>query len=678
MIKYRTEIDGLRTVAVIPVILFHLGYGFAKGGFYGVDVFFVISGYLITKILTDNIENGTFSMYQFWIRRVKRLLPLLLTVILTTLFVAPLLFKPIVKDISNDVFPSLFSYFNFHALFNFGDYWGGEAEQSLFLHTWSLSVEEQFYLIYPFFLLFAHRYFKNFVIPILTITIVSLVLFTFFLLNKDVNIAFYLLPTRIWELSLGGLVGVINKNKFAQYNSKNTLQTYLPIIGISLIGYAYLFSGKTIGFFAVFPVIGSALIILFCSPKDIVGKLLSSKVLVFIGKISYSLYLWHWIIILLCKNLPQYFYFMNRHILNGLIVFLTFLLAYLSYTFIENKTRNYKHTPKIVLAGIALIVGITFYLQSEFYNPYYKTKYNKQIVYFSYYNIAPNAKKPDTLNTFYYNVSSPLRLQKFNDAYKKEGIITNNKNGIPKIILLGDSHGVMWSKLLNEISDELNVTISFYTANAFTPFFNLNDINSQVASKSFNKVQRTEYAKSFVENVEKWKPQLVIIATRWENNINDERFYDLLGFLEKRNIQVLLLNQPPVLTFMGDKTNPSQFFTYLGIQPVEGYNLMEVKYPIVAKRNNELRTIASKYTQVSIYDAYNNMIENNKVKISLNKDVLYYDDDHLNYYGTLIHKANISSMIKNIINLNNNLQTQEDETGSLPRHLQEMDSSEGK
>lgn len=664
MIKYRAEIDGLRTVAVIPVILFHLGYGFAKGGYYGVDVFFVISGYLITKILTDNIENGTFSMYQFWIRRVKRLLPLLLTVILTTLFITPLLFKPIVKDLSNDVFPSLFSYFNFHALFNFGDYWGGKAEQSFFLHTWSLSVEEQFYLIYPVFLFFVHRYFKNFVIPILTITIVSLILFAFFLFNNEVNTAFYLLPTRIWELSIGGLVAVINKNKFSQYNTTHTLQTYLPIIGISLIGFAYLFSGKTIGFFAIFPVIGSALIILFCSPNDILGKILSSKVFVFIGKISYSLYLWHWIIILLFKNLPHYFYLINRHILNGLIVSLTILLAYLSYTFIENKTRNYKHTPKIVLAGIALIVGLTFYFQSDFYNPYYKTKYNKQTVYFSYYNIAPKVFNPDTLNPFYYNVRSPLRLQKFKEAYKTEGIITNNKNGIPKIILLGDSHGVMWSKLLNEISDELNVTISCYTANANTPFFNINDINSQEETKSFTKIQRTEYAKSIVENIERWKPQVVILATRWENNIKDKRFYDFLDFLEKRKIKVLLLNQPPVLSFMGDKINPSQFFTYLGIEPIEGYNLIEVNHPIVAKRNNELRTLTSKYTNVSIYDVYNNMIENNKVKISLNKDVLYYDEDHLNYYGTLIHKENISAMIKNIINLNNNLQKQEDQNGS--------------
>ena len=192
MIKYRTEIDGLRTVAIIPVILFHLGYSFLKGGFYGVDVFFVISGYLITKILTEDIQNGNFSMPHFWLRRVKRLLPLLLTVILVTLIIAPfVLYKPFVKDISNDIFPALFSYFNFHALYDFGNYWGGKAEQSLFLHTWSLSVEEQFYLLYPFLLYFAYKYFKNFTVPILIITIVSLFLFFFYSkINQDFDFAF--------------------------------------------------------------------------------------------------------------------------------------------------------------------------------------------------------------------------------------------------------------------------------------------------------------------------------------------------------------------------------------------------------------------------------------------------------------------------------------------------------
>ena len=502
MIKYRTEIDGLRTVAIIPVILFHLGYSFVKGGFYGVDVFFVISGYLITKILTDDIQNGNFSMPRFWLRRVKRLLPLALTVILVTLIIAHfVVYKPFVKNISKDIFPALFSYFNFHALYDFGNYWGRKAEQSLYLHTWSLSVEEQFYLLYPFLLYFAYKYFKNFTVPILIITIVSLFLFFFYSkINQD--FAFYMLPTRIWELSIGGLIGVIKKPVIKNEN-------YLPIIGIFFIITSYLIRSNILYFL---PVIGAALIILFSTPNDIIGKILSTKPFVFIGKISYSLYLWHWVIIVLFKNLQYQFQEINHHLLNGLIILLTFLLAYLSYTFIENKTRNYQHTPKIVLAGITIIAGITLYYQSDFYKPYYNSKYNQSTYYVSYYDISPTPFVQDTNDPIWYNVTRPIRLPEFNDVYKKEGIITNKKNGTPKIILIGDSHGVMWGKLLDEISDELNVTLSCYTSNGSMPFFNMDNINLQDKNKYYTKIQRIKYAKSIVENIEKWKPKVIVLA----------------------------------------------------------------------------------------------------------------------------------------------------------------------
>lgn len=646
MIKYRTEIDGLRTVAIIPVILFHLGYSFVKGGFYGVDVFFVISGYLITKILTDDIQNGNFSMPRFWLRRVKRLLPLALTVILVTLIIAHfVVYKPIVKDISKDIFPALFSYFNFHALYDFGNYWGGKAEQSLFLHTWSLSVEEQFYLLYPIFLYFAYKYFKNFTVPILIITIVSLFLFFFYLkINQDFNFAFYMLPTRIWELSIGGLIGVIKKPIIKNEN-------YLPIIGIFFIVISYLIRSNIL---YIIPVIGAALIILFSTPNDIIGKVLSTKPFVFIGKISYSLYLWHWVIIVLFKNLQYQFQEINHHLLNGLIILLTFLLAYLSYTFIENKTRNYQHTPKIVLSGIAIIAGITLYYQSDFYKPYYNSKYNQSTYYVSYYDISPTPFVQDTNDPIWHNVIRPIRLPEFNDVYKKEGIITNKKNGTPKIILIGDSHGVMWGKLLDEISDELNVTLSCYTSNGSMPFFNMDNINLQDENKYYTNIQRIEYAKSIVENIEKWKPKVVVLACRWDN-LNEKakkQLDDLLLYIEKRNVHVSLFTQPPVLDFVENK-NAGQYFAYIGIKPNIGYNFLEMNNSNVKKSNDYIKSLALKYSNVSVYDVYKNMVSDNKIKISFNNDLLYFDDDHLSYYGAAMHKQNILSKINSIINLNN-------------------------
>ena len=649
MMKYRSEIDGLRTVAVVPVILFHMGYSFVKGGFYGVDVFFVISGYLITKILTDDIENGSFSMYRFWLRRVKRLLPLLLTIIFVTLIFTPLfVFKPDIKDISKDVFPALFSYFNFHALYDFGNYWGGTAGNSFFLHTWSLSVEEQFYLLYPFFLFFAHKYFKSFITPILIITIASLLLFFFYVkINNDVDTAFYMLPTRVWELTIGGLSGLIKLQNFKYLKLKNVV--YLPIIGVLFILISFLLGNRELW---ILPVIGASLIIVFCTPKDIIGKILSTSIFVFIGKISYSLYLWHWVIIVLSKNFQYQLQHINHHILNGLIILLTFLLAYLSYTFIENKTRNYIHTPKIVLAGIVLITGLTLYFQSDLFNAYYNSKYNRSTYYVSYYDISPTQVVQNTNTPIWHDVIGPLRLPQFSDSYKKEGIITNKKNGTPKIILLGDSHGVMWAKLLNEISDELSVTLSCYTSNASNPFFNIENINSQDGNKYYTKNERIDYAKSIIENIEKWKPEIVVLACRWDHLNEKKQINELLLFLEKRNIKVLLFTQPPILNFMKNK-NANQYFTYLGLNPIEGYNVVEVSNPKVTKGNDYLKSLVSKYSTVSVYDVYENMIFDNNVKVSFNKDVLYFDEDHLSYTGTLIHKQNILSKINSIINSKN-------------------------
>jgi hypothetical protein len=131
---------------------------------------------------------------------------------------------------------------------------------------------------------------------------------------------------------------------------------------------------------------------------------------------------------------------------------------------------------------------------------------------------------------------------------------------------------------------------------------------------------------------------------------------ELMSYLEKRNISVLLFTQPPVLNFMNDK-NASQYFTYLGLKPVSGYKLIEVNNSSVEITNNYIKSLEKKYSNVSIYDVYENMILNNKVKISLNNEVLYFDDDHLSYYGTFIHKENISSEINSIINLNHKNKT---------------------
>ena len=648
MTNYRPEIDGLRTVAVLAVILFHLNSNFLIGGYYGVDVFFVISGYLITGILTKSIENGNFNMSDFWLRRVKRIIPLLLVVIITTTLVLPfLIFRPVLEldGIFKDIIPAIFSYFNFHAYFNFEDYWGQTGDKSFLLHTWSLSVEEQFYLIYPFVLIVIHKYFKKFLIPLILITIISHGLFIYFVSIKT-QLVFYMLPFRIWELSIGGIITCLPKT-FINPKNYNKL---LPILGLILILISYFFASTSISYIAILPVFGSFLIIYFSTGKDILGKILSSKIFVHIGKLSYSLFLWHWPVIVLYKNLEFKFLDINRFYIYLIIIVITYVLSCLSYKLIETKARNYKKTPKLVLAGIGVCIALITFYKSSYFSIYYPSSYDQQITYGLYYDITPTQEIIKSDNPRFQNEIFSKRLDENKDAYKKQGIvqIINNKN--PQVLILGDSHGGMWAKTLNEACKELQVSSSFYTTNGSLPFFNRKDLENQIGSSTFTKQERIDYSKSIVKNIDTWKVMLVIMSCRWENLTPNDKvdFEELIDYFRRRNINFLVINQPPHISIMGDN-NASKFISDLKISPVKGYNTISLNQDEIIKSNSYLTQIANKNDNVVEFDVFNKLYNNGKAKITYNNYVLYFDDDHLSNKGTDLFKEDLKNVIKGYV-----------------------------
>jgi peptidoglycan/LPS O-acetylase OafA/YrhL len=647
-LKYRPEIDGLRTIAILPVILFHLGYNWVSGGFYGVDVFFVISGYLITTILVTKITAGNFTMFEFWARRVRRLLPVLLTVVLVFLLMYPfIVFKPDIKAVSSDINPAIFSYFNIYALFHFGDYWGASAEKSYFLHTWSLSVEEQFYLIYPFFLFFVHKYFKNFLIPLLVITFFSLTIYVCFLgTHKDY--AFYLLPFRIWELSIGGILSLFSHRILIK---NGMLKTFALAIGVALIIFSYfnpvLINNKN-GYSAVFAVIGVGIILGLCNRQDFLGKILATKPFVYIGKISYSLYLWHWPIIVLFGSLSYQLAGYDKHFINLIIFSVTMLLSMLSYHFVENKTRNGKHTLKLVLALVILVVSISFYYKSDNFNIFYASKYDKVKSYIKYYDISPTPVDLEEYKALIYNVDMPNQKAVYKNAFKKNGIITVVDGRKPELMLFGDSHGVMWANVLNEVCDNLKISRSFYTANGTKPFFNIKDIDKQTSNEYFNAKERVEYAKSVLKNIETWKPKVIIIACRWDTITDDEKaeFLNFLNYLNSKSIKVILFSQPPMLEFVAEN-NASQYFSFLGIEPEKGlYYLATTNNEKTKIGNAFIRNLKKKYDNLEIYDAYSKMVKNGKNVVSKDKELFYFDDDHLSFQGTEFHKKYLLELLK--------------------------------
>jgi peptidoglycan/LPS O-acetylase OafA/YrhL len=300
-LTYRPEIDGLRTIAVLAVLLYHAQFTLAgaqllPGGFLGVDVFFVISGYLITSIIVAEFRtSGKFSVSNFYERRARRLLPALLIVMVAALPVGWLLLLPSqLLDMAKSLIASLFFGSNFYWHFTTQAYGAESALLKPFLHTWSLAVEEQYYILFPFLLVGLYRWRERLVIPVLFFTCLLSLLFAQWMTQQDQSLSFYLLPSRLWELLAGGLLAHVASRRALQPTWANRI---MPTLGLTLI----CFSLATIkygdghpGFITVIPVLGTMLLIHFCGSGDWVTRLLASPLFVGVGLVSYSLYLWHY------------------------------------------------------------------------------------------------------------------------------------------------------------------------------------------------------------------------------------------------------------------------------------------------------------------------------------------------------------------------------------------------
>lgn len=350
--KYRSEIDGLRAVAVIPVLLFHAGFGAFAGGFVGVDVFFVISGYLITTIIVDQMETGRFSLLTFYERRARRILPALFLVVLCGLPVAYVLLLPgDMKDFAQSAFyVSIFASNIF--FWRESDYFATAAELQPLLHTWSLAVEEQFYILFPVFLMAAWRFGRRAIVWTLILCfLLSLAAAQWGAYNKP-SATFFLLPTRAWELLIGSLAAFyLQRHRISSPTWANNLLSAGGLVAILVA--VFLFDKETPfpSLYALLPTLGTALIILFALPGTAVRAVLSWRPLVGIGLISYSLYLWHQPIFAFQRHVTMREF--SELVALGLIA-LALLLSILTYFLVEHPLRHRQASNRRVLSMAAL------------------------------------------------------------------------------------------------------------------------------------------------------------------------------------------------------------------------------------------------------------------------------------------------------------------------------------
>lgn len=357
--NYRREIDGLRAVAILPVLLFHAGFSVFSGGYIGVDVFFVISGYLITSIILAELDKGNFSLKRFYERRARRILPalsvvLFVTSVLTFIFMPP----ELMKSYSNSLMSVVTFSSNFHFYVSSG-YFSTAAEHKPLLHTWSLAVEEQYYILFPFLLMALTKIGLSNIIKITVIlTLASLLLSQYLASTQQHDANFYLIFSRAWELLVGSLIALTG---IANNKTSNSLRDLLGVLGLGLIVYAMLtFDNHTPfpSFYTLIPIVGTALLIIFTNEKSLIGKFLGNRVFVGIGLISYSLYLWHQplfaITRLKTEGEPSETVFIA-------LIALTFILAFLTYKLIETPFRKHQITfnvPPLTLAKRSIIFFI--------------------------------------------------------------------------------------------------------------------------------------------------------------------------------------------------------------------------------------------------------------------------------------------------------------------------------
>ena len=579
--KYRAEINGLRAVAVVPVILFHAGFDLFSGGFVGVDVFFVVSGYLITSILIEDIENKRFSIVNFYERRARRILPALFFIMLVCV---PFAWKWMLPSQMIDFSKSLIAVSLFSSNILFWKEWGyfnDFTDEKPLLHTWSLAVEEQYYIIFPIFLILAWRFGKNKVFwMIIVMAAISLMLCEWGWRNHSMA-NFYLAPTRAWELLIGSIAAFIVQKRGVQVNN------FLSLIGLTAIIFSIFAYDKSTPFpslYALVPVLGTVLLVLFGEKETLVAKILSTKVFVGLGLISYSAYLWHQPLFAFARlrmtDEPSLFLMLSLSILS-------LIFAVFTWKFIEKPCRNIfvVDRNKILIFSIigfviTILLGTVGYINEGFYGRFKNPDQIKIL------EIIDNKQKQGMYVERDYTSHSK------NNSYWTE-------NGKPKVLIIGDSYSQDLFNALKEngFTKQLDIMLRLVFARCGVLFIDKSKIinlastkHKEDCKKQLGLLEDKKLIKLLVE------ADYVLLASSWKDshiNFLAESFKELskltsaeiIVFGTKKLIPVNLVHSQMTkadrvgyLVELGDRVKTQKRMlstmskilnvTYLDIQPI--------------------------------------------------------------------------------------------------------------
>lgn len=641
--EYRKDLDGLRAIAVLPVIFFHAGFNTFKGGFLGVDVFFVISGFLITSIVLHELRDGKFSIAHFYERRARRILPALFFVLTCTsmagyVFMPPFEFKEFSQSLVSVVafVSNIFFYFEI-------DYFSLLAEEMPLLHTWSLAIEEQYYIIFPpvLFVLWRFGYKHTFIALcfFLSSSFVVMLLLNYYSYNSA---SFYWPVSRAWELLAGSLCALI------VFKEKLINASHFSDIGLLLlIGCIFVWSDDFShpGALTVIPVFATCLIVLFPNKKNLSYKILSNNEVVFIGMISYSLYLWHQ---------PVFAFIRMKTVgepgdfLVAMAIIFIFIAAYFSYLYIEKPFRNRKSFSRKFIF-ISSISGLSFFLIYGVYGNYSDGVSERFSSIKSYSSSIKNSPKRESCHSSKANYLSP-------------GDVCIYFGNDPTWAVFGDSHTVEPAYALANLLKQKNIGLSHHSYSGCPPALNYQLKGKELCTKWLNEHLHYLEENNVIKNVlvgfrysaaiygdnitlyPNVPNQVLMDNVVTDENLSDqeklELYWDSLKEIIERLLasgkKVLLLDPIPELPMhIGRGVTPFSIYgdrTLLDLTTATSKEYYDQRHEFILNRLQSLPANEN-LTRISVYDL---LCHEKGCPAVIQDSAIYFDDDHLSVIGSTI------------------------------------------
>lgn len=601
----RNDIQILRAIAVIAVIIFHYDERLLPGGFIGVDIFFAISGYLITQILLKKKQRDASTvehLRQFYVARIYRIIPAYYFMLTIVTFISAYLF--IEKDFSF-FYPSLKSTIFFHSnqFFSvYGSYFAPSAHEQPLLHAWSLAIEMQFYLLFPIVVLLVP---SQFIKPLMISSILGFYIYCEYLTSVGVRPeqAYYSLLFRVPEFLVGGLFAL-----FAiRYDNSPKLKSVIRITGLTLIASSILLIDKSSNFpglLSLFPVLGTCIVIASGSKQELNSKVYMP--MAWFGTLSYSLYLWHWPILVLLK------YYTNSSVLNSyytlVFVFLTVLFSAISYYVIEKRFNTSNRPKKRVVKKTALRPLLVLIFTGSCAHSYSQAEHINRI-------FSPDNLEEEFLQ---YADSSTICHRHIVDE-----CLRGNLASIQKVLVIGDSHAAMLNHYFDHLGKKLNFKARIISSS--------NCINI----KNFDTDRLASWAQEPCENQIKETQKhldsssLIFIAGRWSNHMKSKNFMqsfsDFLDYIDEQNKTLFVFPEVPNLTIEPFRTIR---FNHLDIGHLSSAHSRNETY-------SKLKLLLEKHQNSNLLDLESDKFFENAPYFK-NK-LIYFDTNHLNQVGAELY-----------------------------------------